>query len=157
MLRESIEEQRAALIAAVREYCRQQTPHWQRVPHLALEADGRTGYSEAYSRAYSQGYWALAASLERGYYRVYVDLATGELVNSFSHEPASDECVVLLLRDVQSLDAGLLVRALEADGETDVCSVYDRDEQAAWREKMRKHHGVAEVFTGRRVVDQFVK
>ncbi len=72
------------IVEFVRDYSRSQKEFWQRIPLLALEADGRDGFYDNYYRAYRQGFWALQSSVSRGYYSVYVDLSTGELVDAYS-------------------------------------------------------------------------
>lgn len=71
---------RGDYIEALRQYCREQKSLWQQVPWMALQADGRTGWSESYARAYESGYWTLERVMVHSYYVGFVDLATGELV-----------------------------------------------------------------------------
>lgn len=71
---------RGDYIDALRQFCREQKSLWQQVPWMALQADGRTGWSESYARAYKSGYWTIDRVRVHSYYVGFVDLATGELV-----------------------------------------------------------------------------
>lgn len=139
MNRQTIERDAAALVRGIREYAKSQVEDWRRIPYLALEADGRSGYSDNYARAYRQGVWAVEASARDGSYTVYVDLATGELVNPFSfHEQARcvdayDSHVLALATSIGQLDAAAIVAGLEAAARKPVASYYDPQEQRRWR------------------------
>lgn len=139
MYKQTIERDTAALVRTIREYVRSQAETWQLVPYLALEADGRSGYSDNYARAYRQGVWAIESSARDGSYTVYVDLATGELVNPFSfHEQARcvdayDSHVLALATNLDQLDAAALVAGLEAAARKPIASYYDPQAQRRWR------------------------
>lgn len=81
-----LEELKDELVENIREYSLSQKEEWQKIPMLALEAEGRTGYSDTRSRAYTQGFWALEPATRNGKYQAYVDLATGEIVDAWSSQ-----------------------------------------------------------------------
>lgn len=103
------------LIKEVREASRQQKALWQKIPYLALQANGRGGYSEQYKRAYHHGYWAVTGGAS-GFDRVvFVDLETGELVDA--NDPgrtAWDTDIFFILNSLHLLDAAQIVKALRA-------------------------------------------
>ena len=55
-----------AIVLDIRKLSKSQKNIWQKVPYYALQADGISGYNDAYSRAYRQGYWAIEASAQNG-------------------------------------------------------------------------------------------
>lgn len=108
-------EQRERYVDELFEFVRSQRELWQQIPLLALKADGRTGYSDAYARAHRQKLWAIDSSVGsqglRGY-SVYVDLETGELVNPYDRTKPASRSSVLHLK-IEELDASKLIEALE--------------------------------------------
>ena len=137
---------------------------------MALEADGRTGYLDQLSRAYQKGYWALESSVGNGGYQVYVDLATGELVDADSvsgttfyieggevylsakdegieRSLASDEEVIVLAFHLNELDAQSTVQGLEEEARKPYASCYDSEEQEVKREGTRRLLELEKVFT----------
>lgn len=143
-----------ALVKRIREYARSQKALWQRVPWLALEADGRTGHGDNNSRAYRLGVWALRSSARVGHYHVYVDLATGVLIDPFTFhhkkgrlDPASNDAILALADRIDELDAAALVAELEQKAKEPHGSYYSAAEKRAWRENIRKERGLEKVFT----------
>lgn len=127
------------LVENIREFSRQQKNIWQKVPYLALQADGRWGYSDQYSRAYQCGYWALDASLEHGSYTVFVDLESGELLNPFNlKEAAFAENILELAMHADQIDASLIVEDLEKRSKLRYLSCYDPKKQEKWRKGLLK-------------------
>jgi hypothetical protein len=127
------------LVDSIRELSRSQSEIWKRVPFLALQADGRTGYSDQYSRAYGQGYWAIESSVRSGSYRVYVDLETGELVSAFDPRiKARDEDVLMIAMNLDQIDGASIVKELKKEGTEPVSPYYNVRKQEKWRQKMFK-------------------
>ena len=144
----------AALAENIRTYARSQKELWQLVPWLALEADGRSGYLDNYSRAYHLGVWALRASCSGGSYSVYVDLATGELIRAGTFHwdqgklmPASDDEILMPAANIEELDAASIVKELQKESKKAIAKFYDPDKQAAWRKETRREHGLKPVYT----------
>jgi hypothetical protein len=153
MDRKKIEAQRSRLITAVRDYARSQTAQWRKVPHLALEADGRTGYSDTYGRAYQQGVWAVESSVEDGMYAVYIDLATGELISAHAFHrtesvctPANGKDILRLASNLDHLDAKAIIASLIAQAAEKYPSYYDAATQDARREKDRREYKVKTIY-----------
>jgi len=63
-------------VTAIREAFRSQAEKWRLVPRLALEADGRGGWSQQNMMAYMHGYWDVG-----GDFLVLIDLYNGEIVS----------------------------------------------------------------------------
>lgn len=146
------------LIEHIRAFSRRQAALWQRVPYLALEADGRTGFNDNHSRAYRQGVWAVDSCVN-GNYTIYVDLATGELIDPFAfHEkgeikPASDAGVLTLATKLAELDAFAVVQRLEERAREPVASYYDRATQQRWREETRREYKLTAIYDAKRSRD----
>lgn len=103
------------LIESVRQYSRSQTSFWRQVPHLAFEAQGKTGFSAQYTAAYRSGLWPLAFSAYPGNRNVTVYLATGDLLHTFRGGAADDVDVLALAANLDHLDARALVFELNAE------------------------------------------
>jgi len=129
------------LVKSIRELSRSQKGVWQKVPFMALQADGRTGFSDQYSRAYHQGYWAVTSTVRGGSYSVYVDLETGELVSAFDpRKEARDEDVLMIASNLNQLDAVSLVNKLSIDAKQPVGHYYNAQEQEKWRQETLKEY-----------------
>jgi|SRR3989344_1244560 len=149
-----------------------QKPLWQKIPLRALQADGRSGYSDQYGTAYEIGYWKLESSIANGLYGVCVDLATGELVDAGSilgnsmetydgpvdfppmreRRLASESSIIFLLRFPEKLiekelNAQHIIESLENQSKEPYFSGYDSEEQEAWRQETRQRLDLEEVFT----------
>ena len=115
---EELAGKRDELVETIREYSRSQKEIWQLVPNLALEADGRSGYG--LNRVHSQGVLGLRSTIHDGSFTVYVDLATGELVDPHTFHgksrlvPARDVSVLEVLANLDALDAQKIVDFLNA-------------------------------------------
>ncbi len=134
------------LIKSIRNHSKEQKGLWQRIPHLALEADGKlgSGFKDYYSWAYNNGCWALASTISRGHYCVLVDLATGELVDADcasrrKFKPAKDYDVLRLALNLDKLDAQKIVASLEEEADK---PDYNRE----WRAKKRSELGLPELY-----------
>ena len=131
------------LVNSIRELSKSQKDTWQQVPFLALQADGRTGFSDQYSRAYCQGYWAVASTVRSGSYSVYVDLETGELVSAFDpRKQARDEDILMIAPNLNQIDAVSLVIELAKDPERPVGSYYNAQKQEKWRQETLKEYNL---------------
>lgn len=129
------------LVKMIRKISEEQIDLWQQIPYLALQADGRTGYSDNYARAYHYGYWAIQSSVNSGYYTVYVCLENGVLVNPRKGTkpdfPASDEDVLRIAMHMAELNASRIIKDLKAQALTPIPSYYkdkdrtERDERIA--------------------------
>lgn len=128
------------LAQKTRKASRQQRVLWQQVPYLALQADGRTGYSDQYSRAYHQGYWAVESSVRGGSYTIYVDLETGELVNAYDpRRTARDEDILNIFPNLHQLDAARVVKELKAGARKPIGSYYNSKDK---KERERRINSV---------------
>jgi len=139
------------VIEDIRNYTTSQKELWQKVPLLALEADGRTGFKDNYSRAYNHGFWALEGSVNNGYYSVYVDLATGDLINPYVSlnrvfEPAGKESVLKLALNLNELDAQRIVTNLEEKAQKPYSSFYNLDKHEEWRNETRAKLNLQEFY-----------
>jgi len=151
------------IVKGIRDYSKQQRNVWQRVPLLALNADGITGYSDIYSRAYNQGFWALEGSINSGKYRIFVDLATGELVNaeqasskeflaSYNYDKqsvltrANDEDILNLAFHMEELKARKIASELIRISKQPYWKGYDKSKQEQWRLKVKKTLNLNELY-----------
>lgn len=135
------------LVSELRKYSASQKEIWRKVPFLALQADGITGYSDTYSRAYQQGYWALSESIVDGRYQVYVDLATGELVSAGRPDrPANDSSVLVFALNPAVLDAAKIIQDLIAHAQRPYWHTYTKETQEQWRQKLIERYGLLELY-----------
>ncbi|MDO8571836.1 MAG: hypothetical protein Q7R79_04110 [bacterium] len=149
----SIHECIEQLVEAIREYSRSQKRLWQRIPLLALKANGITGFSDQLSRSYHQGAWALKSSAESGRYTIYVDLATGELIDAhlFHHKkecvPARISDILRIAAHLEELDAQSIIRQLNGQTLEPYPSYYKADTQDAWRKGTQNELKLQSLFT----------
>jgi len=142
-----IRQKRRELVSAVRSWVRSQKDLWQRVPYLALQADGRSGHLDKFAHAYYHGYWLLDASINNGYYCVSVDLANGELIDpNKPTQKASDDSILVLVADIDALDAVKVVAYLEQASTEPTGRWYDEKEKRAWRESVLKETGLLPLY-----------
>ncbi len=144
----SLETKVKELDELIRAYTRSERELWQLVPYLALQADGRSGYSSQYSLAYSVGLWRIEHSLDRfSSYTVAVDCATGELVSiPNTHEKAHKEDVLRCASRLREFDAAAVVLELRKEGKASYSKCYDEAEIKAWRLRTQEEYDLREVF-----------
>ena len=149
-------EDAKSLVARIREYSIEQTSLWQQIPNLVLNAEGRTGFSEDYRLAYMWGYWAIDGSCSNTGEdaRVFVDLASGELVNynsayntNVEQGLAQDVEVLKLAMHLDELDAHAIIRMLKQEAEQPYPSYYKAERQDTWRKQKREELGLETLFT----------
>ncbi len=131
---------RKKLAVKIREYVRLQLKSWQRVPWLALQADGRGGYSDDYGKAYKYGLWPILCGKGGGTF--FIDCMTGEIVHNVG-EVASDDGVISYSVDLDLLDAAKIIARLEKqmrDGDPGHFTKSELDKRASWRESLIKVH-----------------
>ena len=145
---QEIKNQSGSLVEMIKQYSRDQKELWQKVPYLALHADGKSGYSDQYSRAYRTGYWALDSSTVRGYYNIFIDLSNGDLVNA-RHELkiADPEHILKLAFNLEELDATDIVDELIAEGKSLPWKGYNKQEQEKWRKGIIKEYNLKKKYT----------
>ena len=150
-MREGILRQAKSIVQKINEYSVSQKVFWQRIPYLALEADGRTGFDENLNRAYSEGRWVIEGSSQHGYYRIMVDLATGKLVNPFKPIDSAPKDVILGISSyLDQLDAKAIVERLETKSRKPCGSYYSEKEHEITdrrREQLRESLGLERIFT----------
>lgn len=142
---ERIEKDVQELTDFIRDFSKEQKDLWQKVPYLALQADGRSGYSGQYSRAYEQGYWAIKGSTSEGRYTVYVDLETGELVDAFDpRKPADNKNVIVLALALalKELKAAEIVKKLSDEAKKSHYKDYKIRNQIEWRRSLKNSLGL---------------
>lgn len=144
-----------------------QKDFWRKIPHLALEADGITGFSDQLATAYSAGYWKLPSSVRNGKYTAAVDLDSGKILDADSifgttydtfhgevHIPpdklerlASDADVIQLAFHMNELNADKIANSLRNQARQSYPSYYKAHKQIEWRNKMRELYNVKPIFT----------
>ena len=118
VLQKSIEQKIGTVMELIRDFCGDQRALWQRVPTLALEADGRQGFSDAKKFAYRDGIWQPLWEKDTRF-PVCVDLRTGELLQYIygrqidEMEPALPEDVLRLALALDSINATKIVEDLD--------------------------------------------
>jgi len=141
-------QKKSDLVESIRKYVRGQKKLWQKIPYLALRANGVTGFSDQYSRAYLYGYWAFEANVLNRRYRVYVDLATGELIQPWHPEKApEDNNVLVLISNPEDLNATGIIKELLLQAKKP--SAYNPAESRAneqYRENVKKKLNLRPIY-----------
>jgi hypothetical protein len=144
---ELIETEKRALIRTVHEYVESQKKLWRQVPWLALQADGRDGWSNHYANAYCNGLWIVGES-SNGYYNSFIDCATGKLVG-YKFKPLPDCFVLDLVTELDDLNAQTIVESLKEEAKKERPSYYSVEEwKDAENRRKRKaiEYGVDKVY-----------
>jgi|APHM01.1.fsa_nt_gi hypothetical protein len=81
---EDLKNSRDQLVENIREYSENRKKEWQKLPYLALKADGGTGWSNQYKTAYLHGFWWLEVYNHNGHKAAKVDLETGKIASPSS-------------------------------------------------------------------------
>ena len=136
----------SSLAEELRMFSKAQKELWQRVPWLALQADGRSGYSDGYAFAYHKGLWRIEASVQNSNYVVAIDCATGEPINIWQHKPASDLDLLHCMHKWKDFDAEHVVAELRKHGKAAHFSGYDAKKVEAWRAELVQKLGLKEVY-----------
>lgn len=157
------------VIEDIRNYSRSQKEIWQRIPRLALEAEGRGLGSNNFSRAYLHGVWALSNKECDRYPVAYIDLATGELVDTYidgytsycGHikglgipdipkeieiRPANDKVVLNLVFRLDDLNAKKIVTGLKRIARLASPDPTQKDIFEAWRTELREKFHLPEFY-----------
>jgi len=150
------------LCTEIRGYSESQAKLWRKIPFLALQADGRTGFSDKYSMAYNFGYWNLEFSIKEGKYTIIVDLESGRLMEARSFgdvvlddvvnsgvEPreADDKEIIGLAFNLDEINAQRIISDLANGKKSPYPSYYNPEKQKAWRKKTRKELCLEEIFS----------
>lgn len=146
---EDLETTRDRLLEDIREYSENRKEEWQRIPYLALKADGRSGWNDRYQTAYLHGFWWLGVYNQNGHRAAKVDLETGRIVgpNSQSGPAPTTEFeaeVVDYVRENSGEKYSELVRDYEPSSDVSKSKVKD-----IWSEMVR--NGDLKVTSDRRV------
>ena len=141
------------LVLDIRKYVSTQKEFWQRVPWLALQADGRTGFNQQYSLAYERGFWVVGGIPPLPISGAYVDLASGDLVQphnafvEYSLVPAMSGCVIHLAKNLNELDARNLLQELALVAKQPYPSYYDPELQEVCRARRLKQLKLKKIYT----------
>lgn len=84
--KQDIKKTARELIEKIKSYSRSQKEEWQKVPYLALEADGRGGYSGQLSAAYELGIWMIDYWYCHGDNPLAIDCTNGEIIRFYTCE-----------------------------------------------------------------------
>jgi len=143
---ESIQSAKNTLTLMIHTYAESQKELWRKVPWLALQADGRTGYLDHWSIAYSNGLWCISPSGRD--YTEFVDCATGKLVDGQLRELTEGRLLPLASR-LDVLDAETVIEHLLKEAQKERPSYYSADQWGRaeqLRQKKIKEHKLTEVY-----------
>lgn len=110
---QGLQAQADQLALSIRQRSEAQYRLWRQLPNLALEANGRTGWSGDLTTCTGYGIWSLSAEGFLGHHNALaVDCATGRLmkgggVNSF--QKASDQQVLWLASRLALINVTLII------------------------------------------------
>lgn len=144
----------SSLAEELRMFSKAQKGLWQQVPWLALQADGRSGYSDGYAFAYHKGLWRIEASIQHGSYTIAIDCATGEPFNIWQNKPASDLDLLRCVHAWCDFDAERVVAELRKHVKESHFSGYDIKKVEAWRAELVTKLGLKKVFVRKGSVPQ---
>ncbi len=132
---DEIDKRNKMLINLIKDYSISQKENWQKIPYLALMADGRTGYGSYHSTAYYHGYWTIFTDP-----KFFVDLANGELVdlgwNFNESEEADDQKILDPDFSISYLDTKEIIKDLKEQSLCSYSNCYDPKKQEQWRNKI---------------------
>ena len=143
---DAIGSSKRCLVSLVRSYAEEQKELWQKVPWLALQANGRDGYSDHYSIAYGSGMWSVGP--EGSNYTDFVDCATGKLVDGELRD-LSEARVLALASRMEELDAEAIINNLLDEGRKgrpSYCSVEEWESTERWRKAKAIERGLEEIY-----------
>jgi hypothetical protein len=137
------------IVEGIHEYSVSQKDLWRRVPWLALEADGRGGWSDTYQKAYTEGLWQIDSCSRIVTPNMYVDLDSGKLISFRSNKkvvPPANE-VLKLAYNSELIDASKVMKDLEYW----VTKPYTKPEyveiEPVWKSIVRHNLGLTELYT----------
>lgn len=134
-----IETMAYELIEKLKRYSESQRESWHRVPYLALQADGRMGYNEQYSRAYKNGFWAIDLNPANGYHAICVDLESGRLVDPNNPaNPPNDKDLLVLALNSDKINANKIIAELERKSKAPVRRGYNNPGHQSWIQEWRE-------------------
>lgn len=109
MKKQEISAMAATLVAAVRQYSRDQKKTWNQIPSLY-------NHGKHWDRdvVFTRWLWQIDSSIRNNHHTVYVDLRTGELVSPDDPKLlAQDKFVLELASAIEELDAKAIVKQLK--------------------------------------------
>ena len=145
------------LVEIIREISRIQAHLWQQIPALALEYNGRSGYSGQLQLAYTKRLWELDIKTGSGRSGCCVDLTSGELVWLWNENPPLNKKYVLALAfGIEQINAQQKIDWMTEeilkpypgytqtlrDGTEEWRTFYDPVKQEAWRAGLRQRFGL---------------
>lgn len=145
---EKIQKKSMALVKSIRDYASEQREQWQKIPWLALQAEGKEGYDGDYRFCWEYGILKLKDHL-------YVNLAGGEIlfVDKGRIDFPSDSCILSLFPFSNILNADSHIEYLESimnkedmpfDGDSGVGALFESHEQ--WRRFTAERYGVDKIY-----------
>jgi hypothetical protein len=137
---DSINHQKEELINSVRDYSMNQVELWKQIPRLALEADGRSGWSDQYYLAYARKLWRLMEPPDSP--ATFVFLVTGDIVHRTQRDlvHASENSVLQLAANIDALDAQQIVTRLKNQIDQPHESYMDKEKSERYRQQNREQY-----------------
>ncbi|OGF28083.1 hypothetical protein A2303_00780 [Candidatus Falkowbacteria bacterium RIFOXYB2_FULL_47_14] len=134
--RKKLKEAEKEVEGGIRDYCRAQKGLWQRIPWLALMADGRGGFSPTKGRAYREGYWMIFSSGRANgpFCTVEVDCENGELDARLNSD------IVKLIDHLDELNAAKIIAELKIE------TLKPEHVTGDWRDKIIEGYGLEPVY-----------
>lgn len=151
-IEDKIQKQIHEIAQEVRKYSTSQKADWQKIPWLALQVDGRGGYSTGYSIAYEIGVWEIGNS------GIFVNLENGDLVSIPWDPKPNCECTKVddysILKIVccfsEELNAkkimGNLENRISVQEDTPYCGYENFKSNIEWRNSIIKKYNLEKDF-----------
>lgn len=121
-MKAKLQEKADALIKEIRQYSESQKELWQKLPYLALQAEGRGEQKGefVFGHIYYRGYKNLSCTWGEYSHYASIDLETGIIVktgniilNHYRYEPADNGLVGKLAGHIDEIDASAALRHFE--------------------------------------------
>lgn len=131
------------------DFSKDQKEFWQKIPYLALQCQGITGYSDQNQYAYKEGFWRIGSTTYGYQYRV--DCATGNIHDwtiKNGHKPSKPHSGMLVIK-IEDLDAETIYKDLLKHSKQPISSYYQktREQLDAEHAQQALQWGVKEIYT----------
>lgn len=135
-----LEKQREEYTAAIQAFSKRQKELWQQVPYLALQADGRSGFSGQYATAYMTGFWVISGRDSNPY---RVNCVTGAICYWSDTAPEVDPVNTGLLQvSIDLIDVNRIIDELKKTAAREYASYQNAETVDAWRKDIIEKYKV---------------
>lgn len=113
---------------------------WVQIPYWALQANGRDGWSQACTEAYSLRRWDVFNDRN-----VFVDLKTGKIVDLNGRVITDTEAILRIASDLECVDAQTILVGLKIQAKKKTAPYMNKKEVEEIRKRDQEQYGVVRV------------